>query len=236
MLRLLNLTAGAGRKTILNGISHVFAENKIYVIVGPNGSGKSTLAHVIMGNPAYTVGKGSKVLFRETDLAELSPDKRAKLGIFLSFQSPHALKGVTVFQLLRMALDGAKDPLKLRQEMYRVARTLKIKKELIENPLNEGASGGEKKKMEVLQAAVINPKLAIFDEVDTGVDVDALKVFATFIKSFRKDKTLIFITHNFRILKHITPDEVLIMKEGKIIRTGGHDLLETVENEGFRNL
>ncbi len=236
MLRLLNLTAGVNNKTILNGISHVFKKNRVYVIVGPNGSGKSTLAHVVMGNPTYTVGKGSKLAFGETDLTELPPDKRAKLGIFLSFQSPHSLRGVTVFQLLRMALDGAKDPLALRQEVYRVARMLKVKKEMIEHPLNEGASGGEKKKMEVLQAAVINPEVAIFDEVDTGVDVDALKIFATFVKSFRKDKTLIFITHNFRILKHITPDEVLVMKEGRIIRTGGHDLLETVENEGFGNL
>lgn len=224
------------RKAILQDFSYNFKDDKVYVIMGPNGSGKSTLANCIMGHPHYSLDKKSKIILNNENITDLSPDKRAKAGVFLSFQSPLSLQGVTVFQLLRVALAGKQDAFELKKEVIREAKKLKIRTDILERSLNEGSSGGERKKIEVLQAAVLKPKVAIFDEVDTGVDVDALKTISTFMKTFKKNRTIIFITHNSRILKYISPDKVLILKEGNLVKEGGKELLSVIEEKGFEKL
>lgn len=236
MLDIKHLRCSVQSKVILKDFSYHFKDNTVYVVMGPNGSGKSTLANCIMGHPHYSLDKKSMIILNKKNITELSSDKRAKAGIFLSFQSPLSLQGVTVFQLLRVALSGKKDAYDLKKEMIREAKKLKIRPDILERSLNEGSSGGERKKIEVLQAAILKPKVAIFDEVDTGVDVDALKTISTFMKKFKKDKTIIFITHNSRILKYITPDKVLILKDGGLVKEGGKELLSVIEEKGFENL
>ncbi|MBI4973831.1 Fe-S cluster assembly ATPase SufC [Candidatus Roizmanbacteria bacterium] len=236
MLDIQHLTARVQSKTILKDFSYNFKDDSIYVIMGPNGSGKSTLANCIMGHPHYSLDSKSRIILDKKNVTDLSPDKRAKAGIFLSFQSPLSLQGVTVFQLLRVALAGKQGAYELKKEMLREAKKLKIRSDILERSLNDGSSGGERKKIEVLQAAVLHPKVAIFDEVDTGVDVDALKTISTFMKTFKKNKTIIFITHNSRILKYISPDKVLILKDGSLVKEGGKELLSVIEEKGFENL
>ena len=172
----------------------------------------------------------------DKEITLLSPDKRAKLGIFLSFQTPLALAGVTVFQLLRIALNKKKDPLELKKKIEEIAKKLGIKKDLTERSLNEGASGGEKKKLEMLQAAVLDPKLLIFDEIDTGVDVDALRKIAKFMNETKDGKTYLIITHYNRILHYIKPDKVLILIGGKLIKTGSAKLAEEIEKNGYEKI
>src|SRR3989338_576136 len=162
------------------------------------------------------------------EISELNPNERADEGIFLSFQSPLALSGVKVYQLLQLALNGKKDPLTIRNEAKAYASELGISEELLNRPLNEGASGGERKKMEVLQAAVLEKKLVIFDEVDTGVDIDSLKTIAKFLIKYKKDKTYIIITHYNRILHYLKPDYVMIMMGGKVVKVGGSDLAKLI--------
>lgn len=200
--------------------------------MGPNGSGKSTLAYAISGHPGYLVKKG-KVFFSNKDITKETPDKRAKKGIFLSFQTPLSLSGVTVFQLLRLALSGKKDPLAVKQEIEKLAKKLYLKEELLTRSLNDGASGGEKKKLEMIQAALLNPKFLIFDEIDTGVDVDALKTIAKFLDKFKKGKTIVLITHYNRILKYIKPDKVLVMIGGEIVKEGNFKLAGEIEKNGY---
>lgn len=235
MLHIANLTVSVGKKKILNDFSYVFRKDKTYIIMGPNGSGKSTLANALMGHPMYDIKPSSTITLSNKDITQELPEKRAKAGLFLSFQNPLAIPGVTVFQLLRAATKGIVDPLTLQKKMYKVATMLRMDKELLERSLNVGSSGGEKKKMEVLQALVLMPKVAIFDEVDTGVDVDALKTIASNISRFRKGKTLILITHNSKIAHYIKADKVLILKNGRLIKTGDMKLATRVEKEGFEN-
>ena len=236
MLDIKHLTARVQSKIILKDFSYNFKDDSIYVIMGPNGSGKSTLANCIMGHPHYELDKKTRIVLNKKNITELSSDKKALLGIFLSFQSPLSLQGVTVFQLLRVALAGKQGAYELKKEMIREAKKLKIRTDILERSLNDGSSGGERKKIEVLQAAVLKPKVAIFDEVDTGVDVDALKTISSFMTTFKKNKTIIFITHNSRILKYISPDKVLILKEGCLVKEGGKELLSVIEEKGFENL
>ena len=236
LLILKNLSVNITGKKILKNIDFTFHKNKIYAIMGPNGSGKSTLAYTIMGNPSYVLEKNSSILYKNKEIQADLPDKRAKNGIFLSFQNPLSLSGVNVFQLLRLALSGIKDPLTVKEEIEKYAGLLKIDLELTERSLNDGASGGEKKKLELLQAAVLNPDLQIFDEIDTGVDVDALKIIAGFIKQHKHNKTYIIITHYNRILKYIRPDVVMVMIDGKIAKTGDYRLAETIEKKGYEKL
>ena len=236
MLDVNRLRCSVQNNSILRGFSYSFKNNTVYIIMGPNGSGKSTLANCIMGHPHYVLTKESRIILNGENIAGLSPDKRAKAGVFLSFQSPLSLRVVTVFQLLRVALAGKQDAVKLKREMVREAKKLKIGHHILERSLNEGSSGGERKKIEVLQAAVLKPRVAIFDEVDTGVDVDALKTISTFMKTFKKNKIIIFITHNSRILKYISPDKVLILKEGNLVKEGGKELLSLIEEKGFEHL
>lgn len=236
MLKLKNLKANIENKEILKGIDFEFEKGKIYAVMGPNGSGKSTLSYAIMGHPAYEIAEDSEILLEGEDIKEMEADERAQKGIFLSFQSPLALSGVKVYQLLQLALNGKKDPLTIRQEAQKYAKELGISEDLLSRPLNEGASGGERKKMEVLQAAVLDKKLLIFDEVDTGVDVDALKSISKFLTKHKKDKTYIIITHYNRILHHLKPDYVLIMVKGKIVKVGDASLAKEIEKSGYENI
>lgn len=233
MLQLKNLTVSVGRKTILDSVDFAFEDGNTYAVMGPNGSGKSTLAYAIMGHPAYHLSKSSRIFFDKKRIDELTPDKRSQQGIFLSFQSPLSLSGVTPFQLLRLARSGKEEPLAVKERLDRYAKELKIHEDLLHRSLNEGASGGEKKKLEVLQAAVLDPKVIIFDEVDTGVDIDALKVIAKFINSNKKNKTYIIITHYNRILKYLKPDKVLVLVGGKLAKTGDYRLAHTIEKKGY---
>jgi len=236
MIKLKNLSVFVSDKEIIKDIDYDFEKNKVYALMGPNGSGKSTLAYAIAGHPSYSYGKKSKIFFNKSEITKLLPDKRAKKGIFLSFQSPLSLNGVTVFQLLRLALSGVKDPLKVKRQIDGLADKLHIKKELITRSLNEGASGGEKKKLELLQAIVLDAKFIIFDEIDTGVDIDALKIIAEYMSKNRKNKTYLLITHYNRILKYVKPDKVLVMSSGRIIKVGDYKLAEEIEKNGYKSL
>lgn len=237
MLEIKNLKVKINNKTILNNINFTFEKGKIYALMGPNASGKSTLAFSIMGHPLYKLFPSSKIIFKGKNIKKLSPEKRVKLGIFLSFQSPLALSGVNVFQVLRYALQKKLDPLTLKEKLENISKELKLKKELLERPLNEGFSGGERKKMEILQAKAIDPEFLIFDEIDTGVDVDALKTISQFLREFKKEKkTLLLITHYNRILRYLKPDVVLVMKEGSIVKVGGRELANKIEREGYEKI
>lgn len=235
MVELKNLTISVADKIIIKNLSLNLKKNKVYVLMGPNGSGKSTLALTLMGHPLYQI-KSGKILFEKKDITDLSPDKRADRGIFLSFQSPLSLSGVSMFSLLRTAIAGKKNALALREKIEKTAKLLRIKKELLERSFNEGTSGGEKKKLELLQAAILNPKFLMFDEIDTGVDIDALRTIAQFMEKNKKDKTYLLITHYNRILKYVNPDEVLVMMEGKIVKQGDYRLAEKIEKNGYEKI
>ena len=235
MLELKNLTINVSDKTIIQNLNLKLEKNKIYVLMGPNGSGKSTLAMSIAGHPSYLVKKG-RILFSGKNITKASPDERSQSGLFLSFQSPLSLSGVSIFSLLRTAIAGRKDPLALREEIEKTAKLLKIKKELLDRSLNEGASGGERKKLELLQAAILDPKFIIFDEIDTGVDIDALKTIAQFMEKNKKGKTYLLITHYNRILKYVKPDVVLVMVNGKIVKQGDYRLAEEIEKNGYEKI
>ena len=244
MLAIKHLTASIEGKTILKDISLEFEAGKIYALIGPNGSGKSSLANVIIGHPSFVVDRNSQITFEgetlfgkidESDFVEASTDERARLGIFLSFQSPLAISGVTAEGLLRLAVSDHLNALEVRQSIEKYAKELRIAPELLRRSLNDGFSGGERKKMEALQWALLEPKLAIWDEVDTGVDVDALKTIGEFLKKHKQaDQTFVFITHSTKLLDILKPDETIVIKNGEIERQGDGNLaIEIIEREGF---
>jgi len=236
MLSIKNLTVQADTKKILNDISIDFELNKIYAIMGINGSGKSSLAKTIMGDSQMIITSGS-ILLDNKELNTLPPNERSRKGIFLSPQSPLAIPGVTVRQLLRMAISrDIIDSKTLSEKIKSNAQELQIPSELLTRSLNENFSGGERKKMEVLQAAILDPKYIILDEIDTGVDVDALKIIASFLKKMyeEKDMTLILITHYNRILSYLPVDTVMIMRDGQITQTGDATLARKIESEGYK--
>ncbi|QQR63480.1 Fe-S cluster assembly ATPase SufC [Candidatus Roizmanbacteria bacterium] len=233
MLRLKNLSVSVGEKKIIKNFSFDFQKGKVYVVMGPNGSGKSTLSYALMAHPTYELN--GLISLNGENITDLDAQKRAEKGIFLSFQSPLSLSGVTVFQLLQLALSGTIDPVKLRRKVLSTAKELHLSEELLRRSLNENASGGEKKKLEVLQATILDKQVQIFDEVDTGVDVDALKTIGTFLNKNKKNKTYIIITHYNRILKYVKPDEVLVLNNGKLVRTGGASLAKQIERTGYKS-
>lgn len=233
MLRLKNLSVSVGEKKIIKNFSFDFQKGKVYVVMGPNGSGKSTLSYALMAHPTYELN--GLISLNGENITDLDAQKRAEKGIFLSFQSPLSLSGVTVFQLLQLALSGTIDPVMLRRKVLSTAKELHLSEELLRRSLNENASGGEKKKLEVLQATILDKQVQIFDEVDTGVDVDALKTIGTFLNKNKKNKTYIIITHYNRILKYVKPDEVLVLNNGKLVRTGGASLAKQIERTGYKS-
>lgn len=215
-------------------------KGEVAVIMGPNGSGKSTLAYALMGHPKYEA-EGT-ALYESEDLLEMEPDERSKKGIFLSFQYPSEIPGVTVSSFLRTAINARRpkeDPVKV-QEFIKILnekmKLLHIRKDFAGRYLNEGFSGGEKKKMEILQLAVLNPKLAILDETDSGLDIDSLKRVCESINKLKQenpDMTVLVITHYQRMLNHLKPDKVMIMLEGKLVKEGGAELAEDLEKNGY---
>ncbi|OGK56784.1 Fe-S cluster assembly ATPase SufC [Candidatus Roizmanbacteria bacterium RIFCSPLOWO2_02_FULL_38_10] len=235
MLKITNLSVFINKKKVLDRINFEFEQGKTYCIMGPNGSGKSTLAMAIMGHPVYSLDKHSKIEFENENINDLATHKRAMKGIFMSFQAPWSLSGVNIYQLVRFAMNNSLDPKSARKQIISDAKKLVISEELLSRSLNENFSGGEKKKMEVLQASLLNPKFMIFDEIDTGVDVDSMRTIAKFIKDDLKKKgnTLVLITHYNRILKYLKPDKVLVLIAGKLVKVGDFKLAEKIEKEGY---
>jgi Fe-S cluster assembly ATP-binding protein len=237
MLHLKNLSVRIADKEILHNIFYDFKPGVVYAIMGPNGSGKSTLAQTVMGSPTYELDKKSQIIFKGENINKLTADERAKKGIFLSFQSPQSLAGVTVFQLLRLALTGKKEAVEVRDKLVKIAGELKIPDELLSRSLNEDFSGGEKKKMEVLQAAMLDADVMFFDEIDTGTDVDALKIIGEYLhKLAGKKRTIVLITHYTRLLSYVAPDVVLILKNGKLVKEAKGDYANEIEKTGYANV
>ena len=227
MFTLQNYTVTADKKTLLKDITHSFETGKTHIVMGPNGSGKSTLTLSLSGAPTFTVSPSSNALLEDENILALSPEDRAKKGLFVSFQSPPSLSGITVFGLLRIALSGKVEAYELKKQIERYAQELEVPKELLSRSLNDGFSGGERKKMELLQMAILNPKCALLDEIDTGVDQDALRVITTFLKKWKRpEKTLIVITHRTTLAQEIQADTVTILKNGSLLTSGDLSLAE----------
>ena len=244
-LSIRNLHATIDGAEILRGIDLDIDRGSVHAIMGPNGSGKSTLAHVLMGHPAYEVTQGS-VTFRGTDVLELEPDERSRLGIFLAFQYPSAIPGVTVANFLRMAVnahrrgdDGEENPIRIpefRKVLQENMEMLKIDRSMTSRYLNDGFSGGEKKRVEILQMAILKPQLAVMDETDSGLDIDALRIVSDGVNNLRtggKLPGILLITHYQRLLNYIVPDFVHVMYDGRIVKSGGKELALELEAKGY---
>ncbi len=236
MLTIQDLYVEIEGKTILKGFNLQVNAGEVHALMGPNGAGKSTLAKVIAGHPAYEVTRG-KILFEGDDVLELGPEERAKLGLFMSFQYPLEISGVTNFQFLHAAFSackGAVSEAEFEKILHQKMVLMQMREEFKERSLNEGFSGGEKKKNEILQMAVLEPKLAILDETDSGLDIDAMKIVAEGVKKVvTKDRALILITHYQRLLEYIQPHFVHVVLDGKIVETGSFDLALKLEKQGY---
>jgi len=242
-LSIRNLHASIDGAEILKGLDLEMSKGEVHAIMGPNGSGKSTLAHVLMGHPAYEVTDG-EVEFKDTNVLELEPDQRARLGLFLAFQYPAAIPGVTVANFLRMAVnakrrsaDGEENPIRIpefRKLLQENMEQLKIDRSMTSRYLNDGFSGGEKKRMEMLQMAMLQPEIAILDETDSGLDIDALRIVADGVNSLiGPEMGALVITHYSRLLRYIKPDHIHVLVEGRIVRSGGPELADELESEGY---
>jgi Fe-S cluster assembly ATP-binding protein len=236
-LEIQNLHARTEEFEILHGVDLKVEKGETHALMGPNGSGKSTLANTIMGSPSYEVTEG-KVLLNGEDLTEADPDERARNGVFMAFQYPATIPGVSVANFLRMAMNAKRDePIKVKefgQELKANMDLLRIDREFTSRYLNDGFSGGEKKRAEILQLAMLKPEIAVLDETDSGLDIDALRVVADGVNAMRGPElgTLI-ITHYTRILEYVTPDFVHIMLDGRIVREGGPELAAELEDKGY---
>jgi Fe-S cluster assembly ATP-binding protein len=233
-----------GGTEIVTGVNLAVDTNQVHAVMGPNGSGKSTLAYALMGHPAYEITSG-QILFEGEDLTELEADERAQRGLFLAFQYPHAVPGVTVTSFMRQAINsirkaragGVDDPIpvkEFRTELLGAMDKLKVPRELAQRYLNDGFSGGEKKRVEILQMAMLRPRIAILDETDSGLDIDALRIVAGGVKELvGPEMGALVITHYQRILNYIEPDFVHVFVDGRIVAEGGPELAHTLEAEGY---
>lgn len=240
LLQVKNLHVKIEDKEIVKGVSLHVNKGEVVALMGPNGSGKSTLSNALMGYPKYEVTEGEVTLNGE-NITELEPDEKARKGLFLSFQYPSEISGVTLSNFLRAAYNSVKGKtisvLEFMKLLKEKMQLLKIKEEFANRYINEGFSGGEKKRAEILQLAVLQPKLAILDETDSGLDVDALKIVAEGVNRARTKETgVLIITHYQRILDYIQPDRVYIMREGKIVKEGKKELVQQVEKEGYGDI
>jgi Fe-S cluster assembly ATP-binding protein len=228
---------------IVKGVDLAVDTDQIHAVMGPNGSGKSTLAYALMGHPAYQI-TGGQILFDGEDVTELGADLRAQRGLFLAFQYPHAIPGVTVTSFMRSAINairkarsGEDDPIPIpefRKDMMGAMERLRIPRELAQRYVNDGFSGGEKKRVEILQMALLKPRIAVLDETDSGLDIDALKVVAGGVRELvGPDMGALVITHYQRILNYIEPDFVHVFVDGRIVAEGGPELAHTLEAEGY---
>ena len=239
MLEIKNLHAEVDGTEILNGVDLIINPGEVHAIMGPNGSGKSTLANVVMGNPVYEVTKGS-VFFEGEDITEEPVDNRAKLGMFLAFQYPESIPGVTIVNMLKTALTNIEETeyttLELRLKVAEAMEQLGLSADFADRYLNEGFSGGERKRNEILQLAVLDPKLAVLDETDSGLDVDGLKVVGEGVSKLKADdKGYLVVTHYQRLLEYIKPDFVHVFVNGAIVESGGVELSEKLEKEGYES-
>jgi len=229
---------------IVKGVDLGVDSGEVHAVMGPNGSGKSTLAYAVMGHPAYEITEG-QILLDGEDVTELAADERAQRGLFLAFQYPHAVPGVTVTSFLRSAINairkarngGTDDPIpvkEFRTEMLAAMERLRVPRELAQRYINDGFSGGEKKRVEILQMALLKPRVAVLDETDSGLDIDALRIVAAGVRDLvGADLGALVITHYQRILEHITPDFVHVFVGGRIVEEGGPELAHKLEAEGY---
>lgn len=237
LLKIKNLKTQVEDKAILKGLDLTINRGEIHVIMGPNGAGKSTLANSIMGNPKYEVTEGH-IYFEGEEITEEAVDERARRGIFMSFQAPLEIQGITVENFLRTAkttISGQQQKaLAFRKLMKEKMDALGMDASYATRYLNDGFSGGEKKKNEILQMAILEPKLAILDETDSGLDVDAVKIVSEGVANFfNGENSILVITHHNKILNHLQPDYVHILVDGRIVETGGPELVEVIERDGF---
>ena len=241
LLEIKDLHASIDDKEILKGLNLTVKSGEVHAIMGPNGSGKSTLSKVLAGHPSYTVTSG-EVLYNGENLLELEPDERAKAGIFLAFQYPVEVPGVSNSQFLRLAYNEKMkhlgeeelDPLEFNDYLKEKAKVVEMSSEFFKRSVNEGFSGGEKKRNEILQMAVLNPTLAILDETDSGLDIDALRIVAGGVNQLRSsDNAIILVTHYQRLLNYIVPDFVHVLADGKVVKEGGKELALELEEKGY---
>ena len=245
LLKLENLHVALEDGTeIVKGVDLEVDTNEVHAVMGPNGSGKSTLAYALMGHPAYEITEG-RLLFDGEDVTELGADQRAQRGLFLAFQYPHAIPGVTVTSFLRSAINavrkarsgGVDDPVAIpefRKELLAQMDRLKVSRELASRYLNDGFSGGEKKRVEILQMAMLRPRIAVLDETDSGLDIDALRVVASGVNELvGPEMGALVITHYQRILNYVKPDHVHVFVDGRIVESGGPELAEKLEVSGY---
>jgi Fe-S cluster assembly ATP-binding protein len=239
-LEIRDLTVEVDSKEILSGVTLDLAKGKTLALMGPNGSGKSTLAYAIAGHPAYTVTGGTMTLHGQ-DLTEASPEERSRLGVFLAMQYPIEVPGVSVTNFLRTAVNARRDedlPVRsFMRELKQQMAELHVDEKFLQRSVNEGFSGGEKKRFEILQMALLRPEIAVLDETDSGLDVDALKVVADGVNKLSgPDLGTLIITHYTRILRYITPDEVHVMIDGRVVTSGGPELADELEDSGYEQI
>jgi Fe-S cluster assembly ATP-binding protein len=241
LLEVRDLHASAEGREILRGVDLSVEVGQVHAIMGPNGSGKSTLAQVLAGHPAYTVTAGS-VLYAGKDLLAMKPEERAREGVFLAFQYPVAIRGITNAYFLRAAVNAIRKhrgqeelgPVEFMDALEAKLKVIGWDDSYLSRPVNEGFSGGEKKRNEILQLAVLDPRLAILDETDSGLDIDALKTVAHTVDKLRRpDNATVIVTHYYRILTHITPDVVHVLSGGRIVKSGGKALALELEEKGY---
>jgi Fe-S cluster assembly ATP-binding protein len=241
VLEIRDLHARVEGKDILRGVSLTVKRGEVHAIMGPNGSGKSTLAKVLAGHPSYEVTSG-EVLFDGKNLLELEPDERARGGVFLAFQYPVEIPGVSNAQFLRLAYNEKRkhlgeeelDPLEFKDLLKERAQIVEMDAGLMSRSVNEGFSGGEKKRNEILQMAVLEPKLAVLDETDSGLDIDALRIVSEGVNKLRHaDNAIVLVTHYQRLLNYIVPDYVHVLYKGRIVRSGGKELALALEEKGY---
>ena len=237
-LEIKNLHVRTEDREILRGVDLSVGKGEIHALMGPNGSGKSTLANTILGHPAYEVTEG-QILWRGEDITEADPEDRAQGGLFLAFQYPAAIPGVSVANFLRMAMNTQREePINVKEfgkKLRHATEVLRVDREFTSRHLNDGFSGGEKKRNEILQMAILEPEIAILDETDSGLDVDALRVVSEGVNRVRAtgEVGVLLITHYTRILRYITPDFVHVFVDGRVAEEGGPELAERLENEGY---
>ncbi|MBV68773.1 MAG: Fe-S cluster assembly ATPase SufC [Pelagibacterales bacterium] len=242
MLKISNLSVSVENKLIINNLDLEIGEGKKVAVMGPNGSGKSTLSNVISGKPGYNIKEGS-IKFEDTDILKINPDERAAMGIFMAFQYPVEIPGIANSSFLRTAINSIRkknniEPVNTRiflEELNQIASKLGLDKSFLSRDMNEGFSGGEKKKNEILQLLLLKPKLCVLDEIDSGLDIDSLKVISKGISEYsNKKNSMLIITHYQRLLDHVIPDEVHIFNKGKIVESGDHDLVKILEEKGYK--
>jgi len=241
LLEVKGLRVAVGGTEILRGVDLTIREGEVHAIMGPNGSGKSTLAQVLAGHPAYTVLAGTAT-YDGKDLLDMDPEERAREGVFLAFQYPVEIRGITNSYFLRSALNAIRkhrgqpelDPIDFLQLLEEKLKSIGWDDTLMNRPVNEGFSGGEKKRNEILQLAVLEPRLAILDETDSGLDIDALKTVAETVNTLRSpDRSFLIVTHYQRLLDYITPDVVHVLADGRIVKSGGPELAHELEAKGY---